>query len=595
MSPLPRPSARPLSRALAVGLTLACALTACTGPEDREAAPAPPATSTPAAPAHPAPSTPTAAPTPGPLDPAVSMTTAGAALYARSQPQEEPRPRYDVVATVDPADGRVRGELAAVLPVGDADVATFRLFAGLPALDASVQLGDVEVDGEPAAISREASIVEVALPRGHDDAVTVHLPFGYTLPDADADADAEADAEADDGPADSGALLGGELTPAGIGLLSRHEDVLTLGHWMPLWVPEGRSADPVPDGFGDIGAFPAADVSMRLDVPEGWTVVDSGVRTGARTTDDGRRTIWSEGAGMRDFAVALLRDPATRSRELDGPLEGVTLSATAPVRARGELDGVLDETEAAVRSLSAAFGGYPWREYDVVATPLGGSVAGMEWPGATFVESGLFAGGLPGLGDLGASLDELGLDEEALAGLLEGVGGDQDLGLLLSSTRPWTIAHEVAHSWWTVVVGNDSVQDPVVDEPLAQYTSCLVVRDLLARGNEVCRLQLESGFEQMRMLGVPDGPADRPSDEFESSLQYGGLVYGKAAMFYLELEDRFGVGRLTRALRTLVEEGAFRMLTGDDVREVLTAALGPDVEPLWTRWMTEAHGDADLP
>jgi hypothetical protein len=43
-----------------------------------------------------------------------------------------------------------------------------------------------------------------------------------------------------------------------------------------------------------------------------------------------------------------------------------------------------------------------------------------------------------------------------------------------------------------------------------------------------------------------------------------------------------------------VERGAFRMLTGDDVRAVLTAELGPVAGTLWTRWMDEAHGDADL-
>jgi hypothetical protein len=138
------------------------------------------------------------------------------------------------------------------------------------------------------------------------------------------------------------------------------------------------------------------------------------------------------------------------------------------------------------------------------------------------------------------------------------------------------------------------VADPVVDEPLAQYTSCLVARDLLPRGEQVCRTQLASGYEQMRTLGQPDGPADRASDQFDSSLQYGGLVYGKAAMFYLRLEERYGVARLTAALRALVEQGAFRMLAGDDVREVLTAELGPAVGTLWTRWMDEAHGDADL-
>ena len=87
-----------------------------------------------------------------------------------------------------------------------------------------------------------------------------------------------------------------------------------------------------------------------------------------------------------------------------------------PAQGDEALDGVLDEAEAALRVLSAAYGGYPWREFDVVATPLGGSVAGMEWPGATFIQDSLFAGGIPGLGDLGSSLDDLGLEDGALSG-----------------------------------------------------------------------------------------------------------------------------------------------------------------------------------
>ena len=370
------------------------------------------------------------------------------------------------------------------------------------------------------------------------------------------------------------------MTPAEIGLLARQTDVISLGHWMPLWIPEGRSDDPVPEGYGDIGAFAAADVSIRLDVPEEWTVVDSGVRTGEEAVG-GRRVVTSEGAGMRDFAAVLVRDHRTRVRELDGALEGVKVSATAPSRAGKELDGVLDEAEAALRVLSTP----------TAATPGGSTTSSRHrwaarspgWNGRVPPSSRATCSqvAFPAWATWGRRSTSWGStrSRSPTSSRRSAAPATQDLGLLLASTRAWTIAHEVAHTWWTVVVGNDSVEDPVVDEPLAQYTSCLVVRELLPRGDEVCRAQLSSGYEQMRMLGEPDAPADRASDEFDSSLQYGGLVYGKAAMFYLELEERVGAERLTEALRALVEAGAFRMLTGEDVREVLTDQLGPRVDP----------------
>jgi hypothetical protein len=517
------------------------------------------------------------------LDPEVSMTEAGAALYAASTPQEEPRPRYDTTVRVDPATGEVDGTLEAVLPAGAEQALRFRVFAGLPALEAGARVEDVTVDGEPAEADLDASVLTVPLPEDRREPVTVRMSFRYTVPER---------------PESSGGLLDGLLGSLGdgldvaeIGLLSRTADAVQLGHAVPLWIPEGRSADPVPEGYGDIGGFAAADATVSVEVPEGWEVVDSGVRTGS-TTRAGRTTVTSEATGMRDLAISVLRDHVTETRALDGPLDGVTVTATAPATQAEQLEGVLDETEEALRTLSDALGPYPWREFDVVSVPLGSSVGGMEWPGATWIESGLFGGGLPGLGDL----EGLGVDGSALEGLLREFGGPEaeDLVRLLATTRRWTIAHEVAHSWWTVVVGNDSAAAPAVDEPLAQHASCLVVRESLPDGEQVCRTQIESGYEQMRMLGEADAPADRPTDQFDSSLQYGGVVYGKAAALYLTLEEEFGVEEVTAALRTLVEEHAFQSVDGGDVRDLLVRELGPEAGPLWQRWMEETHGDADL-
>ena len=216
----------------------------------------------------------------------------------------------------------------------------------------------------------------------------------------------------------------------------------------------------------------------------------------------------------------------------------------------------------------------------------------MEWPGATWIEAGLFGGGVPGLGDLG-------IDEDALRDLgLE--GGLGDFGLVLETVRAWTIAHEAAHSWWTVLVGNDSVEDPVVDEPLAQYSACLVLRESMPEGpkgtdgDAACRAQIGSGYEQMRMVGVPDARADQATYDFESSTQYGGVVYGKAAQLYLALEDEYAAEAVTSALADIVTGHAFQTIGGEDVEAALEEQLGPEASRLWTRWMERTKGDADL-
>ena len=215
------------------------------------------------------------------------------------------------------------------------------------------------------------------------------MPFSYTLGLAD----------------EGGGLLdalGGMGGPADVGLLSRHPDALNLGHWFPIWVPDGNSVEPEPAGFGDIGNFPAALVRLDLTVPKQWTVVDGGVRVASKHVSDGEVRVVSEGYGMNDMVVSLLRGYRSKSVELDGDLAGVTVTAYAPADAATQLPGVLDETTAALVALSDALVAYPWREFDIVSAPLGSGVGGMEWPGATWIEPALFAGGIPGLGDLGS-------------------------------------------------------------------------------------------------------------------------------------------------------------------------------------------------
>jgi hypothetical protein len=522
---------------------------------------------------------PAAEPTPtemSSLDTAISLTSSGQRLLASSE-FSRVAPRVDVTAAADPTTGKVTGTVLARLPVGrDAAVINFRYFAGLDSFQAEPTVGPVTVDGAAAEASRDAALITVQLPQGHGPEVVVIVPFGYTLPEAK----------------QPGALdaLKGTLEPADIGLLARHTDHLSLGHWFPIWVPPGMRADAEPQGYGDISNFPAADISLRLSVPKGWTVVDGGIRVD-ETTEGGETTVTSYGTGMRDLSVAVVRDYVSRMRQVGD----VTVRAWGPTDSEGELDGVADETAAAIATLSETFGDYPWKEFDVVSTPLGGGVSGMEWPGATWIESSTFSGGIPGLG--GGLGELLGKALEGMEGMegMEGVEGSEDVSAMLSAARPWTIAHEVGHSWWTILVGNDSIAAPVVDEPLAQYSACLVVRSSGDDAADVCESQIVSGYSGMLALGGEDGPADRATDEFSSAAQYGGLVYGKAAWFYVTLDQEFGAERVREALRAIVDRHAFEVIGSADVRAVLVDTLGPRAGQLFDRWMHESHGEQDMP
>lgn len=165
---------------------------------------------------------------------------------------------------------------------------------------------------------------------------------------------------------------------------------------------------------------------------------------------------------------------------------------------------------------------------------------------------------------------------------------------MVETVREWTIAHEVGHMWWHSLVGNDSIAAPIVDEALAQHSACLVERVLRPEdATAVCDVNTSGQYAQLvSLMGIEDDAADQATDEFDSSLQYGALVYGKAPVFYRELEAQYGVEATTAALAAVVDEFAFDQITSDQLREAIGRALGDPagVDALWSSWMTGVNG-----
>ena len=449
-----------------------------------------------------------------PADLTASLTPAGQTLAEGTDWSTQPAYRLD--ARLDPTTGAVDGRVVAEVPVGaGADEARFRWFPAAAAKAASI--GDVRVDDEVTAAVVDGSLLTMPLRPGHGERVEITIAFGFVAPEFVAR------------PLDL-ATIGAALAPADIGLLARSDDALMLGHWFPVWIPDGLRIDQVLDGYGDIANYPAATMSARLDIPTSHTVVSSGVSLDAPAVvaGDDRRTVTEGGIGLRDFAVVVLA-AAPEQRTFEGGDSQIIVSAPAGTAGIAEVG---DVAITSLEMLGGSFGAYPWSELDVVAAPLGSGVGGMEWPGMVWIESTTFAGGIPGLADAGDldAITELLESDPSVSSLL----GIDDLGLQIETLREWTVAHEIGHMWWHSLVGNDSIDEPVIDEPLAQHSACLVERvrrtpDAAA----VCDAHTTGQFEQLTaLLGVQDTAADQPADEFDSSTQYGALVYGKAPIFY---------------------------------------------------------------
>jgi hypothetical protein len=166
-----------------------------------------------------------------------------------------------------------------------------------------------------------------------------------------------------------------------------------------------------------------------------------------------------------------------------------------------DVDATARAAADALGTLADRFGPYSWSELDVIAVSLGPDAGGMQWPGAVWIDN-----------------------------LAEG-----------SRSAALTIDHELAHQWWHALVGNDSIRAPVLDEPLAQYSMCVVA----AAVGDACHLPGGRGGGRAGKTEC----ADRPTMVFASAAQYGSLIYDQAPELYFALTSSVGADETIAALR----------------------------------------------
>jgi hypothetical protein len=231
-----------------------------------------------------------------------------------------------------------------------------------------------------------------------------------------------------------------------------------------------------------------------------------------------------------------------------GLRSATTAAGDVTVRVTGaaglDLESVAPEAAADLQTLADLYAPYPWAEIDVVAAPLGADVGGMEWPGTVWV-----------------------------AGIGGGSAGEGSLAL----------AHELAHEWWHALVGNDSIRAPVVDEPLAQFSMCVVLEQRQGAGGGEC-----AGIGSGLGTGRRDACADRPTTGFKSAQEYGSLIYDQAPGFYFALSNAVGRDATIAALRAVVARHAFGVVDPTQLRDELVGAFpdrATEVRDLWDRYI----------
>ena len=513
-------------------------------------------------------------------------------------------------------------------PLSDA---SFFLFAnsdgvgGASRMQLNLVVDEVWVNGQKAGWKLDGPVLKVKFASPQTQNVRVEVRYHGLVPRSSPDAGAMGGLMGTDissllGGGDKSATAKKEAKNTDYGLYTATPQIVSLGSfWSPTLAvrQNGKWMDAAPDGLGDVAFAQKSDYSVHLNAPRDMTVVAPG--TLARTENG----VTIRADDVRDCAILASREFSSKSKTIQIAGHPVVVSAYATKAHEGRLDECVSIAASALQIYSKRFGAYPFGEFKVVEAPMKSGAGGMEYSRMVGIASSLYEPMGKQLGGMISSLNLPGADQllqslgdETMTGgaqtpaktngapaaneatdALNGLLGQQKA--TLDSLFEVSIAHEVAHQWWAIGVGSDSQRDPWVDESLTNWSAMLYFEDRYGRekADAMREMHLKTSYSMGAALGGGDRAANLPSAAYANNLQYGAVVYGKAALFYDHLRELVGDEAFFGALRDYYARYNDALADGKTLRGLVEArspGKKPQIEALYKRWIEEAHGSEDI-
>jgi hypothetical protein len=304
---------------------------------------------------------------------------------------------------------------------------------------------------------------------------------------------------------------------------------------VPVYDDEGWNVEIAPD-YGDAVYSDISSYTVQIVAPPGWTLIASG------TCSERQPGTWNCSAPlMRDMAAVLGQEYERAGQVVDGVLIN---SYHYPGDAPGGGDVLLIAADA-VRVFSELFGPYPYTELDLVETPT--LAGGIEYPGLVVLSDRLYGGG---------------------------------------NRLEWLVAHEVSHQWWYGLVGSDQVDDPWLDEALAQYSTLLYFEQVYdpLTADAVVRQFFTDAHQELIETGG-DLPVGLPVASYPRSL-YSPVVYQKGPLYFDALREEVGDDAFFAILQAYYRDHRYGIATPESFLAVVEAVSGDRHAALFEEWIT---------
>ena len=441
---------------------------------------------------------------------------------------EAPRYVLDVTLAVDGTEAIIGGQetvrYTTRLPGVTLETLVFRLYPNLESFGGEMTVSRVLVDGKPATPQLDATqtvlTVPLPAPLRYGESVEATLAFQVRV------------VAGRERFYNQFAYLDGMLAvPNAYPLLSVYQT--GAGWWQDVGHPQG-----------DVVFSETSFYDVHLTAPANWSIAASGTEVGTQQEHDGTLTHHIVAPLMREFAWFASSRYDTSQDMLSGTAITCYYDPTSIAQASAAASVALQRTMDAVSAYNRAFGRYPFTELDVVQTPT--TAGGIEYPGMFVVSTPIW-----------------GPDNEFFS---------------------FVLAHEAAHQWWYSLVGDDPVNNPWMDEALAQFSVALYIRD--QEGEAAYRSALESFRRQYReyVHDYPDQVIGLPVRAYPDGA-YFFIVYQKGPLFFATLADEYGWEPLLGALQDYFAAYRYHIATPEDMLAQFQRALGYDVGVFFSEWV----------
>ncbi|MCH8039407.1 MAG: hypothetical protein IH977_03570 [Nitrospinae bacterium] len=307
----------------------------------------------------------------------------------------------------------------------------------------------------------------------------------------------------------------------------------TNGHIGPEGVYLTAETFWYPDIPGSLATY-----HVRVRVPEGWEAVTHGREVGRMSEAGKTRTEWAVEA--KTEALTLV---ANRFVKKQRDWEGIEIASFLFPEDAHLADQYLDATVEYLKVYTKLLGPYPFPKFAVVEN---------------FFPSGI---GLPSFTLLGSRIIKRGY------------------------TQPYSLGHEIVHSWFGNSVLNDVDQGNWV-EGLTTYLANYYYEELFGGGGKARAERRRMVFEYS-LYAPPEKDYALVEFHHKESRLDNAVGYQKAAMVFHMLRREIGDQAFFRGIRTLVATGTGTYVQWSVLQRIFENISGQDLQWFFRQWVEE--------